>query len=1240
MHTHSPFLALRTLAATVAGLLLTSFSWASGQEAELASAINHLNAARGAEAYTAVREIWKQWGTTDPTSVEQALNAAAQSSAQSPAVRSYAAFFAAHARTRRGDRAGAERQLDELGYVRDWLVLGPFDNEGKAGLDVDFGPESQLSEPIVPGRGFDGKERLIRWRQVPRDAFPYGWLDGNTLFRPEQYVCYYATSFVTNAEGARKASLWLGTSGSFKLFVNGTQLLTDTAYRGHDVDRHAVGFEFPSGTSRILVKVCGDARAPVLSLRLADLQGAPEPGLRTQATFAQSEAAVSSFQAGRPLAGVRGPLATFESQTESARSTAAALEAYARYLVETDSDDPTQHLARDLSRRAAELEPTLERLLLAAQLSEDHNQHRRWTERAESHAKRGKEVSISLLLARAQVERAGLNTQGALPHYLHVLRLNPARVEAVQGAVQMYNEAGLTHTALKVLERAVREAPNAVTLLNMYASQLAAMGLEQRAREVERRYARLRADDHSYLADQLELALVKNERATAERWLERLLALNPGSIWARSVAARAYRRLGQPQRAIAEYQRALELAPDDVALLRALGDLHGEQGARDEQLVLLRRILEIQPQAKDVAEYVRHIEPEKPRADEAYAWSPERFLRDRHAPSEGNSRRTLVDLTVTTVYENGLSSKFKQVVFQPLVGSAAALSRQYLFQFHADRQRVQLRGARVFRANGRVDEAVDTGIGAADDPSIAMYTSVRTFYIQLPRLEPGDVVELRYRVDDVTPRNEFADYFGALEYFESNEPIGHVEWVLLTPKRRRLNVDHQGVNQLEQTVANQGDQRIYRFWARDVPAVEPEPAMPPWPEVLGFVHVSTFEDYAALGRWYWGLARDQLELDEQTRQLAHRLAQGLTTEREKVAAVYNWVINNTRYVALEFGIYGYKPRRCVQTVSRGWGDCKDKAAVIVALLRELGIDATLVILRTQMRGAFESKIASLAPFDHAIAYIPSLGLYLDGTAEYTGIEELPAMDQGALGVLVNRGNSKLVTVDVIPPDKNRRVRRLRLRLDAQGHARLSGELMATGSSAPAWRSRYSAEASQRDRVTEDLSRAFPGLQLETGRRGLVVEAQDYERPVVIRIAGHSPNWAREHGGRLSAAVTTATRLTDEFASLSQRRLPVRIPSFGSVEETYEVELPAGHRIVHQPQEVHIKTRFGSFSVEVQTKQNTLTVTSRLAVDVVRVDPGDYAAWRRFCQAADAAFSPRLVLERESSAVNLHHATQP
>jgi len=134
-------------------------------------------------------------------------------------------------------------------------------------------------------------------------------------------------------------------------------------------------------------------------------------------------------------------------------------------------------------------------------------------------------------------------------------------------------------------------------------------------------------------------------------------------------------------------RRALDLAPDDVATLRSLADVYALGGQADEQLRLLKRVLELRPQEKDVREYVAHTEPSRPRADEAYARPSSEFLKLRDQPANGRNRRTLVDLQVTTVFPNGLASRFHQIVFQPLTDAAAAEAREYAFSFEADTRR-------------------------------------------------------------------------------------------------------------------------------------------------------------------------------------------------------------------------------------------------------------------------------------------------------------------------------------------------------------------------------------------------------------------------------------------------------------------------------------------------------------------------------------------------------------------------
>ena len=1220
---------------------------------DLLRALEALDRASGPEAYAAIDRIWSLWDRAEAQHVEEALLGASDDKKLNPEARAYAGVLSAFARARRGDQKAATEHIRALGYVSSFLVVGPFDNEGKAGLDQVFEPEAELLAPITPGRAYSGKERPVRYRAVA-NAFPFGWLDASALVRPETKVCIYATTFVRDDKlttGTRKVRAYVGVGGSFKLFWNGQESLMDAAYRGHDFDRAGVELTLAPGPNPLLLKVCGEDSAPELSLRMADETGAPDARLTTSIDIADSQkaaerlvvaakkptaksAAPKDAKAKAPAAALPkakpvkaiGPVPLFEQLTSAKKPRPRDLEAYARYLADTNGDDPALHLARDLSQRAADAEPTVERQLLASRLAEDRNQQNEWLSKAEALAKKSGKSSKELLNARAVHRRSSPNWRDASPIFDRVLAEDPDDLLALAGRVELYNMAGLPRTALGVLEQAVRRGPGSVNLLNMYGSQLRLLGRAADATEAEERYAMRRFDDGNYLTSMIDLAIARRNRGEAERWVERLLSAYNGNQWALGIAARAYRALGQPERATATYRRSLELAPEDVGTLRALSELQGELGRRDEQLLSLREILRIRPQDRDVREYLEHLEPAKPRSDEAYAWSSDQFLKQRFAAGGGQPRRTLRDLTVTTVFDNGLSSQFRQIVFQPLTEPAAAAGRQYAFGYESDRQVVQLRGAKVYRADGKIDEAVEYGEGSADDPSISMYTSARAFYVQFPRLEPGDVVELRYRVDDVTPRNEFGNYFGEIVALQGGEPVQNAEYVLITPKDRTFYFD-QNIPGLTQSNTVSGGQRIYRFGAKNIPALNPEPAMPPWPEVLGSVHVSTYKNWDDLGRWYWGLVKDQFDLDEETRKLAKKITEGKTTELDKVKAVYKWVIENTRYVALEFGIYGYKPRRCVQTVARGWGDCKDKATVIATLLKEIGIKSTIVVTRTRMKGDFRSKIASFAPFDHAIAYVPSLNLYLDGTAEHTGINELPKMDVGAVVLHVNEGKSQLTRIPDADPEKNFVKRELLVDLDVKGSAKLEIEYATGGYNSASWRDQYGAEATRRERMTRDLGGDFPGVSINEGAQGLTTsDLTNNEEPVKIKVRALAPGFARNEGDTLSMPVTSGFRLTPNYASLSQRRQVVELIAFTTLDDTYRIKLPPGAKVLSAPESRAGTSPFGSFSIKVEQGKGEVIVRSKLQIKASRIEPSDYQAWKRFCEEADSAFSPRLMVK--------------
>lgn len=1186
-------------------------------------------AAKGWERHAQLRSLFNLWDQADPRQVEQGLVRAANDKSASPAARVYATILVAEARSRRGDGAGASKRFSELGFVDRWLFVGPFDDQNREGFATPFQPEAELSEPIVPGRSFDGKLRAVRWRNT--EGATNAVFDFGDWVRPREEICGYATTLIEAKAGSkprRPISLWVGTEGSFKLWFNGAPVLEDPAYRGFDFDRHAASVELVPGKNRLTMKVCSDRTAPRVAVRIADPSGAPDLGVAFSDDPLATEGTAKVDPKRSKKSTTSGPIEGFERATSGPKASARDMEAYARYLALSGGNPRGEHTARDLATKAAKAEPTWQRALLAADLAEDRNGSRAWVEEADRLVgpkdERGK---VALLLSKARLARSSVNWRDATPFYDEVLTIDPHNGLALLGRAELYLQAGLSRTALSVLGRAVEVHPASVALLRVYAAQLRGLGRAAEADDVDARWFAFRSDDSGFIARQLDRAVAVGDKNDAERWIARLERVEPDESIAKLIVSRAYRSLGESLKSRRALESALEVAPEDQTILRTLADLAGEDGNRDGQLKHLRKILQLYPQAKEVRAYVEFLSPPRPRQDEALAWDKERIAKAAEAPTKkGDRTRVLRKLTATTVFPNGLASRFYQIVFQPMTDEAAAEARQYLVSYEGDRQEIELRLSRVYRKDGSVAEAIESGEGAANNPSIAMYTSVRTFGITFPRLNPGDVVELRYRIDDVALKNDVADAFYDVEYLQDRDPIAESEFILITPKSRKLSTFVANLPGVVHDVKEEGEQRIHRFLAKDVPGLPAEPLQAPPGETLGQVHVSTFQSWEELGKWYWGLARDQLDVDEGVRKKVAELTKDKTTDLEKVRAIYHYAIG-LRYVALEFGLEGIKPRRCALTMARGWGDCKDKATIIVTMLRELGIPSTLVLVRTGMRGDLpKGAPPSLGVFDHAIAYVPSLDLYLDGTAEGTGSTELPAMDRGSVALQINEGKAKLVRLPDPAPQASPHSRKIDATIAADGSATFGFETTVQGVNAPSWRARYQPEGTRRDRAAQDLTSFFGSVELgkETGSM-VVKNAGDVESPLVVIAKGRAPAFARKQGDKLSMAIASSIGLLSNVAAMSSRKTDLLIGALSSATEERVLRLPAGAKVERMPEDATVEGPFGRVTVTLKHEGSRVTVTSTIAVTKSRIKPSEYAAFREFCQKADAALEQRLVV---------------
>jgi hypothetical protein len=327
-------------------------------------------------------------------------------------------------------------------------------------------------------------------------------------------------------------------------------------------------------------------------------------------------------------------------------------------------------------------------------------------------------------------------------------------------------------------------------------------------------------------------------------------------------------------------------------------------------------------------------------------------------------------------------------------------------------------------------------------------------------------------------------------------------------------------------------------------------------------------------------------------------------------------------VALEFGIHGYKPYAVDQVLNRRFGDCKDKASLTHALLESVGIDSRLVLLRMSNLGAMPEAPASLAIFNHAILRVPSLDLWLDGTAEQSGTTEIPGADRGATVLVINPdGPPSFGTLPQARTEENRSETTMAFTLAADGSAALEASYLQVGARAPALRRAYGAEVDRKSSLERSLGRLYPGLRVDQ------VSFSDLsllEEPVRQRYAASLPRFARAGPGALTFnPFGEPPSMTDAWAPFSSRRRPLRLEEPSTSRASYRVTLPPGFTLGDLPAPAGSDGPHLAWALDYRVEAGQLTAEFTLTWKSVTIPAEDYPAFRDQLIALDRAVTRRL-----------------
>ena len=400
--------------------------------------------------------------------------------------------------------------------------------------------------------------------------------------------------------------------------------------------------------------------------------------------------------------------------------------------------------------------------------------------------------------------------------------------------------------------------------------------------------------------------------------------------------------------------------------------------------------------------------------------------------------------------------------------------------------------------------------------------------------------------------------------------------------------------------------------------------------------------WAEIGNWYDGLASARTEGPREIDDKAREVAGSAVDFKGRIRSVAGFMQHEIRYVAIEIGIGGLQPHPAAEVFKYRYGDCKDKATLLIAMLNAVGVRATYVLVDTH-RGFVDPALPS-RDGNHMIAAIempPGLSdpdlravvtahtgkryLIFDPTDTYTPIGVIRPQLQGSYGVLVAGNDSQVIELPGA----------LARRLDARSHSVVQpgcgwhpeghGDRDALGrqrNPLPLSLQRRDREGAARVHGTPAAARSgelYPGLLCCPEHARHVEERGD-------RFFAHCQPLCQAAGDLLLLRPRVIGSNAERFDD-KPRAYPIYLGRTGTWRDRFDLKLPSGYVVDDMPEPVTVDVGFASYKSEVKATDGVLHYSREYTVRELDLAPEKYADLRKLMGAITADENNSAVLKK-------------
>lgn len=548
-------------------------------------------------------------------------------------------------------------------------------------------------------------------------------------------------------------------------------------------------------------------------------------------------------------------------------------------------------------------------------------------------------------------------------------------------------------------------------------------------------------------------------------------------------------------------------------------------------------------------------------------------------------------------------------------------------------------------ANGQEYELKDKEAVETSPFDGEVYIDYREKVMSLPGSEVGSYVAVEYQ-QKCRPYN-----FSRKWHFQRSLPVKTARFTVNLPSG--WEYQYRFGNWTELKPQNIGANN-WQWEIHDLPGITWEPEMPAEDSLTGMMVVSfysgslpqagriaTWNDVAA---WANGLNASRRTPTPKMQARVTELIFGKTDTLAKIRAISDYVQHNIRYVAILIGIGGYQAHSAGDIFSNSYGDCKDKATLLVTMLHEAGIEAYLTLVDSE-RGVVNPAMPTPWAFNHAIVAIklppdvepagvyatvddPQLGrlLFFDPTSEMTSFGMLPAGEQESYALVITGNGGQLVKMPLLPPPLNRLLRVAHLQLTPEGSLSGDVEEIRTGYEASVMRAELiRADRDKRVKILEGFLQEF--LDRSRLTYASIQNLEKYDEALVLRYKFEADDYAKSTGDLMLVRPRVLGYKSSPIAENKKRKYPIEYETTSLQSDMIDIKLPPGYKVDELPDPADVTAPFAEYKSKIEAKDNVLYYNRSYTVKDTLVPIDQMSQLRTFMRGVAADERNTAVLKK-------------